>query len=259
MLARPALTVTRAQTGACPCPSGLRSSCRRHGAIGVAPAGRRQAGLAVVDRHLGDLRRLADPLPDTHVAWSARVNASLVSGHWLGRVFANVPQASRCARATGWTLTLAVAAPGLDAGRAVATGGVVVRNRGRRPAAPLRPAVRAVTSSSSSPPTASRWWCAPRPGTNGTRRASSSASVCRVFVCRRPTPRMTSCGIRHQSRAGCWRQPRRRVTAGRGRQQDPTCTRRATGFRSASRPPREEAQRPCATQETGLATELRLP
>src|SRR5436309_5669722 len=49
----------------------------------------------------------------------------------------------RCARATGWTLALAGAAPGLDAGRALAAGGVVARNRRRRPAAPLRPAVSA--------------------------------------------------------------------------------------------------------------------
>jgi alkanesulfonate monooxygenase SsuD/methylene tetrahydromethanopterin reductase-like flavin-dependent oxidoreductase (luciferase family) len=43
----------------------------------------------------------------------------------------------RCARATGWTLALAGAAPGLDAERAVAAGGVVVRDRRRGPNAPL--------------------------------------------------------------------------------------------------------------------------
>jgi hypothetical protein len=49
------------------------------------------------------------------------------------------------------------------------------------------------TSSLSLRPTARRWWCSPRRGTNATRRAWSSASACRCS-CRRPTPRTTSCG-----------------------------------------------------------------
>src|SRR5579859_6699957 len=47
------------------------------------------------------------------------------------------------ARATARTLALAVAAPGLDGGRPLAAGGVVLRARRRGPAAPLRPAGRA--------------------------------------------------------------------------------------------------------------------